>query len=278
MKNKYQLLVLLDLTKNSYAALRNAINMAKIINGTIDIFHVSPPLDVVRYENQISTIRAIDETRMITEKKLRDLVRIIAEEENITITYDFTFGNVKNEIQNHITKINPDIVVIGKRKKKLVNFLGDGITKFLLNQHSGVILIVGKNKKFQPNRDILLGFYSNTIDDHTVKIVKDLNKHPETPIKFFSIRKKSAAEKSKLAIENIKTACNFMNAVEYKFEESPYSVDGLTSYVYKNDVQLLCIGRFNDNRGWLNKLVNRKSEMDTIIDKLDVSLLVTGSQ
>ncbi|WP_299212322.1 universal stress protein [uncultured Aquimarina sp.] len=281
LKNKYRLLVLVDLTQKSDTALKNAINLAKVINGTIEIFHVSPPADVVRYENQLSAMRAITETHITTEKKLLDLVLRISEEENVAITYNFTFGNVKNEIHDHIQKTNPDIVVIGKREKKLINFLEDGITKFLLKKHSGIIMITGKEKMVQPDSDISLGFYNNTdnvIDKNTVKIVKDLNKQPENPIKFFSIRKKSASDKAKLAISRIKTACNFPNAVEYEFEESPYSIEGLSTYVYKNNVELLCIGRFNDNRGWLNKLVNRKSTMDNVIEKLNVSLLVTGGK
>ncbi|WP_299438503.1 universal stress protein [uncultured Aquimarina sp.] len=276
LKSKYQLLVLIDLTQKTYPALRKAVNLAKKINGAIDIFYVNPPSEVVKHENQISAMRSIHDKQLVTEKKLKNLAHLISEEENIAVTYDFTFGNIKNEIQHHIEKTNPDIVVIGKRKKKLVNFLEEGVTKFLLKKHSGTILIVGEGEKIQSNNEISLGFYSNAIDDHTVKIVKDLNSQSENPVKFFSVRKKSAAEKTKLAIDNIKTACNFLNAVEYEFEESPYSIDGLSNYVYKNDVELLCMGRFNDNRGWLNKLVNRKSKMDTIIDKLNVSLLVTG--
>ena len=34
-----------------------------------------------------------------------------------------------------------DIIVIGKRKKKIVNFLGDGITKSLLKNHDGAYCV-----------------------------------------------------------------------------------------------------------------------------------------
>ncbi|MFD2561258.1 universal stress protein [Aquimarina rubra] len=280
LNNKYRLLVLVDLTQKSHTALKNAIHLAKVINGTIELFHVCPPANVVQYENQLSAMRTINETYIRTEKKLQDMVLRISEEENVAITYNFTFGNVKSEIHNYIQKTNPDIVVVGKRDKKFINFLEDGVTKFLLKKHPGIIMITGKEKTFQPDSDISLGFYNNNnvIDNHTVNIVKDLNKQSENPVKFFSVRKKSAADNAKLAIDHIKSACNFMNSVEYKFEENPYSLDGLTTYVHKNNVELLCMGRVNDNRGWLNRLINRKSHMDNVIEKLNISLLVVGGR
>ncbi|WP_299256299.1 universal stress protein [uncultured Aquimarina sp.] len=280
-KNKYQLLVLIDLTKKSYTALKNAINLAKVMRGTIEVFHVSPPADVVKYENQLSAMRAISEIHTTTEKKLQDLILEISEEENVAITYKFTFGNVKNEIHNYIQKTNPDIVVIGKREKKIINFLEDGVTKFLLKKHSGIIMIAGNERTIQSNSNISLGFYNNNnnvIDKNTIQFVKDLHEQPRKPIKFFSIRKRSAAEKAKLTISRIKTACNLMNAVEYEFEESPYSINGLTTYVSKNNVELLCMGRFSDTKGWLNRLINRKSSMGNVIEKLNISLLVTGGK
>ncbi|WP_160114534.1 universal stress protein [Aquimarina sp. AU474] len=277
-KNKYQLLVLNDLTQKSDTALRNAINMAKTINGSIEIFYVSPPQDVVKYDNQVSAMREIAKKRITTEKKLRDLAHLISEEENIPVSYDFTLGNVKNEIQHHIEKTNPDIVVIGKRKKKLVDFRDDGVTKFLLNKHSGPILIVGEGNEIQANGEISLGFYSNTMDDHTLKITKDLNENSKTPIKFFSIRKKSAAAATKSNIDQIKAVFNDQNTVEYEFEENSYSLDGLNNYVSKNNVELLCMGRFSTEKGWIDRLFNRKSKMDGIIEKVTVPLLITGGK
>ncbi len=277
-KNKYQLLVLTDLTQKSDTALRNAINMAKAIDGSIEIYHVGSPLDVVKYENQVSSMREIAKKRIATEKKLRDLAHLISKEENIAVSYGFTLGNVKNEIQHHIKKTNPDIVVIGKRKKKLVDFLEDGVTKFLLNKHSGPILIVGEGNEIQADREISLGFYSNAIDDHTLQITKDLNKHSKNPIKFFSIRKKSAAAVTKSTIDQIKTVFNDHNTVEYEFEENSYSLEGLENYVSKNNVELLCMGRFSTEKGWMDRLFNRKSKMDGIIEKISVPLLVTGGK
>jgi len=158
IKSSYNLLVLSDFTKTSDTALKKAIDIAKVINGTIQLFHVSRSVDIVKYENQISALRTINEKCFSIRKKLKDLADAIAEKENIKITYDFTIGNVKNEIQKRIKKTNPDIVIIGKRKKTFMDFLKGGLTKFLLHRHPEIILIAGEDHKKQAGNEISLDF------------------------------------------------------------------------------------------------------------------------
>jgi nucleotide-binding universal stress UspA family protein len=150
LKAKYRLLVLMDMTEASYIALKKAVNLAKALDGGIEVFQVKPPTDVSNYESQISAMRAVYEERNTARKKLKDLANLVSQEDNIPIICNLTFGNVKIEIRNHLENTRPDIVVLGKRRLKFINFLGDRITRFLLTRYSGAILIVGEDISSKP--------------------------------------------------------------------------------------------------------------------------------
>ena len=61
LKSKHRLLVLMDKSKASNNALKNAISLAQLIDGSIEVFQVKKLTSEVRYENQIAIMRAIDE-------------------------------------------------------------------------------------------------------------------------------------------------------------------------------------------------------------------------
>ena len=278
LKAKYRLLVLMDLSQASYTALRNGVNLAKAINGSIEVFHVKPPSDVAEYENQLAAMRAIDEENYATNKRLQDLINLVSDQENIPIIYDFTIGNVKNEIKDHIEKTNPDIVVLGKRKRKLINFLGDSVMQSLLNNHSGVILIAGEDKKFRSNSEISIGFYGDILDNSNTEITKDLTKQTKANARFFSVRRKSAANMVRVAITNIKSVHDFQNTIEYEFEEGTNAIAGLANYISKNNVELLCIGRGRKQKGWTDRFIGGAPEIYKVIQKLNVPLLFMGDR
>jgi len=73
-KNNYKILVLSDLKSTSNTTLKSTISLAKMIGGDIEFFHAKKPTDVVKNENQLSAMRAINANYNETDKKIRDLV------------------------------------------------------------------------------------------------------------------------------------------------------------------------------------------------------------
>lgn len=273
MEAKYKLLVLIDLSKTSYVTLKNAVNLAKVIGGSVEVFHVKSLTNIVKNENQISAMRSLDEEKNISKRKLQNLVNLVSKEESIPLIFDFTFGNVKNEIEHHIDKVKPDIIVLGKRKQKVFNFLGEDVTQFLLNKFFGVILIAGEGKNLQLGGDISIGFYSNTLDDYNIEITKDLSKKATSPIKFFKVRKRSTAYTTNEVVKRLKSTYNGKNVVEYEFEESS---DALINFVSKNKIGLLCMGRGGKKKGWTDKFMGEIIGTNKEISKLKAPLLIYG--
>jgi nucleotide-binding universal stress UspA family protein len=275
-KAKYRLLVLLDLSHSSSSVLRNALNLLKIVGGSIEVFHVAQPAEVVKYDNQHSAKWALDKEQSKTSKRLQDLINKVVGEEDIPIRCNISLGNVKNEIKDHIEKTNPDIVVLGKRNQKLINFLGNDVTQLVMNRHSGTILIAGEGENFLSNSRFSLGFYNDTLNDHNLEITKELSKRIEGPVKFFGVRSRSAVKEEKAGMALLKSDHSVQNAIEYEFEEGANALDGLANYVSKNGIGLLCVGRGRKKKGWSDRRIGGVSEINRAIQNLTGPLLIMG--
>lgn len=275
LKSKYRLLVLIDQTKSSYTALRNAVNLAKVIDAGIEVLYVKPPIQVVKQDNQIAVIRTLEEERIALKKAMQKLVNTISDSENIPVIYSFTFGNVIAEIQNHITKTQPDIVVIGKRKTKMINFLGDGLTSYLLKNHKGGILISGDEKNLKSYTNVSLGFLDDMSMSNEIEITQDLKKNSSKPFTLFKIKKTNSVKKKTSFLKSTEQE-GIINTTVFEFEEGAGNSDSLSKYIEKNKVELLCIKRTKDLKP--NKplrLINTKIKQT--INKINVPVLILAN-
>lgn len=275
LKSKYRLLVLIDQSKSSYTALRNAVNLAKVIDAGIEVLYVKSPMQVVRYDNQIAVMRTLDEERIASKMAMRKLVDTVSDIENIPAIYSFTFGNVIAEIQNHITKTQPDIVVIGKRKPKIVNFLGDGLTSYLLKHHKGEILISGSDKNLTSYHNVSLGFLNDISINNEVEIVQDLKKHTCKPLKLFKIKKTNIQSKKQTTISKFKEQAKAENTVIFEFEEGADNSDSVSKYIEKNKLGLLCVRREVEWKP--SKPIGFNNKTQQTINKTDVPVLILAN-
>lgn len=275
MKNaKYKILALIDLKASSYQTLKNAVNLAKLLNGNVDVFHAKNITNIVGTENQNSVIRSLNEEHYATNKKIQNTVAKVFKEEGVSISHSFSFGNVKNEILQHINKTKPDIIVVGKRKPRVLSLLGDSVTQLLLNNYFGAILITEEHKKLTLNKGMSLGFYSNSLQDCHTKITKDLCEKASNPIKFFKVKKRVLSTLANNTSENKSLSFCEKSVVTYEFEES---VDAFIKFVSKNNIELLCIAKTNQNQGWSQKLMGKTLEINKEINNINVPLLVYNS-
>ncbi|MFH6603231.1 universal stress protein [Maribacter algicola] len=266
---KYSIAVLSDLNKSSSATIKSTVALAKMIGGDIAVFHVKKPSDVINRDNQLSAMRTINDEHTKVDRQMKNLTMSISEEFGIDIDYSFTFGHVKNEISVYIEKNRPDIIVLGKPKSNSFKVLGDSITEFVLNKHSGVVMITSDKAGPVPNQKIAFGTYNNSEPDMNFEFAKDIMEHAQTPLKSFKIIKNSESTKYDPKSKNKRT-------IEYVFEHNDGAIKNLSKYLSKNNINILSVDRTEKGA---NELQNQMTpDIAAIIKKLDVTLLVSGKQ
>lgn len=268
MKNAtYKIAVLSDLKNASIAELKSTISLAKIINAEVNFFHVKSSTELINKESQLSALRSINDSYKKTESKLNKLKKRYKEEHNITINYSYTIGNVKKEISTFLQNTKPDIVVLGKKRKKVLKFIGDNITGFILKKHSGPILIADNKNGLDPNKNLSLGSLNNSNELLNFGFEKDLINNCKKPLKYFQIGETNKNLKSDKEGGKLKVT-------KFVFEQPNSISEVLTKYLTKSNVNLLCIDRSEKSN------VNTKlstTNFKEIINQLNVNLLITGT-
>lgn len=263
MKNsKQKILVLSGLKKSSYNALKSAVNLAKMIDADIDLFVVKKATDVVNSENQLSSMRNINDDFKKTKEKIKQLIEPFSKDYGIAINYSFTTGNIKDEIEKYINKTQPDVIVLGKRKSKIFNLPINNITGFILNKFSGAILVTSNQNTFIPEKQLSLGILGSIRPTTNMPFTDTLLDHSQKPLKTFNIVKDTKTELDEKAIVNNKI-------VNFTFEKSSNVIKNLSKYLLKSNVNLLYVDRDEE-------LINtdQMPNISSLIEKLEVSLLI----
>src|SRR5690606_36802964 len=155
--NKYKIAVLTDLKKSAIETLKSTISLAKMIEADIEVLHVKKPTDIVKHESQLSAFRTINEQHTSAKKKLEDLISSVSGDKEINIKYSYTFGNVKNEIEDYLTQHKPDMIVLAKRSPNTLNLNGESLINFISTIFKGAISITGNYSVLKSNQELSLG-------------------------------------------------------------------------------------------------------------------------
>ncbi len=269
MKNyKYKILVLSDLKQAASTMLKSTVSLAKMIDGEIDFLCVKKPSEIVERENQLSAIRTINQEHFTAKKEMLNLIKPISEDYNIKINHTLSYGNVKDEIGSYIKEQQPDIIVIGKRKSKTINILGDNITQFVLNKHSGTIMISAEKNTIEPDKELSLGIIEDAKEIFNSEFTKNLLKNTQKPLKAFKVIENSD-KKNEVSLNDNET-------VEYVFEENSDTIKNISNYLSKSNINLLCIDR--DKEKDKNSKHLLKSDINRLIKNFNVSLLLTNGK
>lgn len=261
MENKtYKILVLSDLKDAAHSTIKSTIGLAKMIGGEIEFFHVTRPTEVVHRESQLSAMRNISERVMANENKMKELLKPILLDNDINISYNYAIGNVKNEIKKRIKASQPDVIVLGKRKPKTINLMGDKLTEFILKHHDGAVLILSKKRAIDMDSQLSIGSLNDFNEALTSNFVKSLISKTKVPLKSFMIGDSSALSEDQSTTIDKKV-------VKYVFQDGPNAINTLTGYVTKNNISLFYVGRKNENQ---KQTIYTKN----LIDKVGVSLLI----
>ena len=264
MKNgNYKILVLSDLNKTASTTLKSSVSLANMINAKIELFHVKKFIDIVDRDNQLSAIRTLNEEHNTTKKAIEALVNTISSDYNVNIGFSYSFGKIKEEIKKQIESVKPDIIVLGQRNSSPLQLIGDSVTRFILKEFKGVIMIAANENALIPNKKMSLGVFNDSNKIFESKFSQDLITHSESPLKSFKIIN-SQTQSNNIALETEE------NKIEYVFEQNDNAMTTLSSYLLKNKINLLCVDRDS------SKTKNRaETSLREVVSKLNVSLLVS---
>ncbi|RSK41644.1 universal stress protein [Mangrovimonas spongiae] len=257
-KPKHKILLLADLKTPVEDILKSTVSLAKIIHADIELFHVKQLTDIVKRESQLSAMRTLNETHSKTDKKLLSLIEPISKTYNVTINYNYVFGNVKTEIDNYIEAQKPDIVVLGKRNK-LFNPLGNNITDFVLKQFKGTVIIANNNNLIDFEKGFNFGVFNVTNEFQNQMFIKDLMAYINKPLKSFQI---AGEDTEKIKHEN--------DVVEHIFDQGNNVIKNISNYLLKSNINLLCVERDTNN--------SSKTSIKDIVSNLNVPLFITGNR
>lgn len=259
--NKYKILVLSDLSKSASTTLKSSVGLAQMIDADIELFHVKKHIDIVNQDNQLSAIRTLNGEQINTTKKIEALINPISKDYNVKINYSYSFGNIKEEIKNHIEVSKPDIIVLGQRDSNPLQLIGDSITRFILKKFKGVIMISSNENALVPNEKMSLGVFNDSNKIFNTKFSKNLITHAKAPLKSFKIIN-SQKETKKEAVDKEE------KMIEYVFEQNADAMTTLSSYLLKNNINLLCVDRAENKKA-------SETSLKEVVSKLNVSLLVS---
>jgi nucleotide-binding universal stress UspA family protein len=261
---KYKLLVLIDLSEAGTIALENAVNLSKIIGGSIEVFHVIKSSSIKEHENQHTTMRNIDEVRVQKKAQLKEIARTVAKKSNAIIRTNCVLGNLKDETLARIKAVQPNIIVLGKRPRKWIDFLGDNFTRFIVKSFKGSVLISGKEASFRPSEIRSLGMLNTTAAELPTDMANDLQKYLKKPIKRFSIHTEGQTMQD--TAENV---------ITFAFENGSNTMNHIANYVAKNDIGLLCFNPHNKKAS--GRLKSLKSNIKGAVRKFNVPILIVNS-
>lgn len=264
MKNEaYKILVLSDLKNSSDTIMKTTANLAKMIGGDIDLLHVKKPVDVVKNENQLSSMRNINRDYMKSRNHIEDVIKSI--DKDLNISYSLTYGNVKQVIEEHIVKTNPDIIVLGKRRLNSLKLVGDKLTSFILKKHNGLVLVASNKHVLRYDENMSLGVLNNSQQPFE-DLARKLMAISQKPIKAFKIKKANETESYDMETE-------FKKLVEYVFEPNDNALSNLSKYMVKSNIDLLCV-----NRQTMTSKKTGNLDLNSLLNKMNTSIMFAGKQ
>lgn len=262
---KYKILVLSDLQKTVNTALKSSVSLAKMVDAEIALFHVKKHIDVVKRDNQFTAMRTLNEEHNNTKKAIDALVNDYTKTYDVKINGSYEFGNIKEEILKQIDLYKPDIIVLGQRDASSFKLIGDSITRFILKKFKGIIMISSNENALVPNEKMTLGVLNGSNKIFDTKFSNDIITHTKAPLKSFRILNSQNESTNTTELKETKI-------VEYVFEQNDNTMTTLSSYLQKNNINLLCVDRATSKT---NNTINAETSLKEIVSKLNVSLLVS---
>lgn len=264
---KNNIVVLINLDKPEPNLVQNSINVARSMNAVVTFLFVKRGAEVVQNENHISALQTLTDTHLKLDGKMRELLDSYKQLTDIQLRSQITIGNLKNQIEKYLQKIQPDLVILGKKSKKALPWEGDRLTQFVVNKFEGMVLISSTDEVLELNEQLSMGLLSNLDSEFQNEFVADLIKTSAQPLRSFRIVNNASDVRP--------SGPNPIKTVEYVFDAGANAVKNLSTYVLRNKVNLLFADR--DQVAQRSRKATA-TNMNEIIHELPSSLLLVKAK
>lgn len=249
--SKYSISVLMDLSNASKLALSNAAQLAKAIDGRVEVLHIKVPTAIVKNDNQLSAVRSIHKDTRDSKNQVKEVIKAISKQENLKISLKMVYGNEKNSVKDYISEHKPNFLVLDKGKSKILDAVGNNVN----------VLITNEAHKFHSFKDVSLGIFDDNLEESGLEIFNDLKRESTKPVRLFSIKGNQESAP--------KTNSQLPDAISYVFTEGANVLDGLSSYVNRTNTELLCIPNTRKTR-----FAFQTDRTKQLVNKLNVPVLI----
>ena len=274
MKSNYTFLVLMDFSEASYISLKYAISLAKYLGGRIEIFHAIDPEKISGLENSQAFLSSLDQVNKEVENKLKSLVEML-DTEGIQSNYNYSYGKIKSEINSHVLKIKPDLVIVGSNTK---NAKGRIMNHFL-NTYSGTVLITKSEGEFDLETNISFACKETTIKNSNLEIVNALDKLVDSSlsiIKVNSNQSNGAIIEPPLGVQLLEKP---ESELRFYAPNNTSVADGLINHITKDEIGLICIRRSKNNSRGLGKIFSKRlTSTELVKSVIDIPILLLGNR
>ncbi len=262
MNKKSKILVLSEINKSIHKTITSAVNLAKIVNADIELFCVKKPSEIINKESQLSAIRTINKEYITASNKVKEILSDTEKASNININYKVSFGNLKNEISDYIKIINPDIIVLGRKKPKLLKFSGDNVMNLILKEFKGIVMIASDKNMFEASENLNPAVLNSANTLPKNDLINNLLSSIKKPLTSFKIIEGEAIKEN-----------NTTNSLhrEFVFEKNDNVFKNISKYLAKSNINLLFIDNSNEN---FNK---SKAKIQNIVNSIDCSLILSSN-
>jgi len=229
LKPKYRILVLTNFTRSSSHTLPMAIELAKLVQGAIDVFGVKPVKGLPSESSQVRVLRDLKKRKEVLQLKLKTRVEKFIQTQDIPMIYNAKIGHPVDAVREHIKLTKPDLVVLGNYHGMNSFWYRTTLLQTVLKCHRGVTLIT-RSKRFPSKQKALgLGFIGQFVDSHPM--MQTLLKNAKGTHRLFRFSTQANVCKSEHTNE----------LVTYYFETNLENYANYSKYIENDNVHLLCI-------------------------------------
>ena len=270
-----KIIVPVDFSKCSENALIFALNLAKAINGTIEICHYYRPHGSDIYEIEMN------DTKSIYEKQFNTLVETVKNLEGkdidspVSIKSQFTVGFPVQEI---IKKAEEDdaIIIMGTTGESgSKNFFGSISTDVAQKTHKPILLIP-KNMEFASFKKIVVALDDRQIDNKNLQFIHKLKSISQGRVDFVHVTERIQEVYLSVDSDKIPRYDGFDNC-RYKEIISQNVNEGIQLYCEEEAADLLVI--FNNHRNIISKIFNpSKTKQMTLSSHVPLLILSNNNK
>lgn len=237
-KPKYSILVLSNCGRKTSTTLSIAIELAKLINGAIDVFGVESFKRLNSESSQMAVLRDLTVLKESLKERLKKPIEKLILKEDVPIIYNASIGNLAETVRKYILLTKPDLVVLGNSKKLRNRWFRSTLLQTVLHHHKGVTLVTGPKGLIIKNNRLSFGFIDQFEENHPVmKTLLKKTKGTHRIFQFNSNKKPNLDEQ-------------IQDHVLYDFVNNQGVNTNYSKYIKNDKIHLLCIkkeGIFHKN-------------------------------